>query len=336
MAHRALIFIISVIVWFQGTRIVIAADPIDKSVYGGVLHSGLLLILYDDGTFGAWNLKTSEYVKEEAVLHSRKGLNRLAADADYLWVADDTSVYCWNSTSPGWVRKAGFDGDGEVSAGMAVISGKPYVVFPSKVVDPIGNRTLKPQKLQGYAMLLGPPFKVLTTHGTNSTLWIGVGRGEWGGALFGLDVNASTWVTSSDSAKYVTGITHTPRNEVVTSWSMSHFSASTMIRVHKTDATTKTEYSALNDKYYQCIAYNTFDEVLYAMESTNLVEIRDGKPTKLAALDGRLYESEPNAIGISPGIMAILPIARREVVIVPKRGEPWLFRDGRLTKLVKP
>lgn len=209
-------------------------------------------------------------------------------------------------------------------------------MLPSKVVDPVGGRTFKTPKLNGYAELLGPPFGELATHTTASTLWIGVGRGEWGGAFLGLDAKAEMWKSSADGLNYATDITHVADGEVVVSWSMNHFTASTLIRVHKADAKVKTEYPALQQMYCQRVAYSPFDDVVYGIENADLVIIADGKPSKVATLDGRLHEREPHAIGVAPGIVALLPAGRRTIFIVPNQGNPWRVENERVTRLGKP
>lgn len=92
---------------------------------------------------------------------------------------------------------------------------------------------------------------------------------------------------------------------------MSHFGANTLIRVHKPDGTPKQSYLDLVDRYYQNIAYNPRDKVLYGVENTDVVSITDGKPTWIAALKGPLFEREPNAIGVAPGVAALLQSRRR-------------------------
>src|SRR5262249_225244 len=138
----------------------------------------------------------------------------------------------------------------------------------------------------------GPPLRILATHGTNSMLWIGTGKGEWGGKLIGLDPKTGKWV-HGDGGGYVTGITHAIPDEVLVSWSMSHLGNHTQIQIHKADGTVKTEYPELKSKYYQQIAYNSYDRTVYGIESDELVTIKEGNPSKVVSLNGILYESEP-------------------------------------------
>jgi hypothetical protein len=295
-----------------------------------------LLCLYDGGVVEAWDLKTGVCAKDMAIRLSRKGLTCLAADGERLWAADDSTLFRWSSKAGAWEKDVGFDAGGEGLAGLAPVNGVPLLVLPSKVIDPVKGRTFKVPKLEGYAAQQGPPLRILATHGTESMLWVGTGRGEWGGALLGLDPTAGTWRHWTDAVHYVTGITHAAQGQVIVSWSMSHFGANTLIRVHNPDATVKAEHPELAEKYYQCVTYSPYDNMLYGVESTDLVSIKDGKPSKIAKLDGRLYERERAAIGVAPGVLALVPVGRTTIVIVPKQGEPWRLREGELTRLRKP
>src|SRR5262249_29151340 len=110
----------------------------------------------------------------------------------------------------------------------------------------------------------------------------------------------------------------------------------TRVKVHNPDATVKDEYPYLKDKYYQRLVYNPFDKTLYAVMNEDLVTVTDGKPTKVIRLEGRLYEREPDSTGAVPGLLAVIPVGPKAVAVVPKRGDPWLVRDGKVMKLKKP
>ena len=151
-------------------------------------------------------------------------------------------------------------------------------------------------------------------------LWIGTGYGEWGGHLVGLNPRTGEWVQYHDALHYVTGITQATPDELIVSWSMSHFGANTRIRVHKLDGTPKSSYPELDSKYYQRIAYSPYDKTLYGVENIDVVSIKEGKPSKIAELEGQLFEREPMAIGVSPGVAANTPDRPENS---DRRSEPW-------------
>jgi hypothetical protein len=215
-----------------------------------------------------------------------------------------------------------------------LVGDTPVLVFPSEVSDPFGKRTFKVPRII-KSPLGGPPLRILATHGTDSMLWIGTGNGEWGGTLLGLNPKTGDWVQAGGPG-YVTGITHSSPDEVVVSWSMSHFENHTQILVHKFDGTVKTEYPELKSKYYQRIAYSPHDKSLYGIESNEIVTIQDGRPSKVASLKGVLYVREPMAIGVAPAVLELIPTGPKEVIVVPKQGEPWRIREGEVTLLRKP
>jgi hypothetical protein len=310
------------------------ADEPGEPVRAAAAYDGHLLCLYDGGAVGAWDLKTGEYAKDTGSRLARKGLTSLAAAGETLWSTDEAALYRWSAEAGAWVKAAGLGEPEERLAELVTVGKTPLLVYPSKVVDPVAGRTFPFPRLDKPGQR--PPLGVLAACGTDATLWVGTGRGEWGGTLFGLDVVTGAWVHRYDALHYVTGITRTAPGEVVVSWSMSHFLAHTLVRVHRADATVKTEYPRLDGKYFQCVTYNARDDTLYGVESTDLVTIKDGKPSKVAKLNGRLFEREPNAIGVAPGVLALMPTGPQEVAVIPKRGRPWQLRNGELTPLRKP
>ncbi|QEL20685.1 hypothetical protein [Limnoglobus roseus] len=313
---------------------VAAADPPAEVIHAATVHDGRLLCLSEGGAVAAWELKTGAYATAEAGRLSRKGLNRLEGDGDRLWAADGAALYEWSAMAGGWEKRAAYEAGGETLVAIVPVGGTPYLVFPSAVVDPVGKRPYPVPKVKRPRG--GPPLRILATHGTAARLWVGTGNGEWGGDLLGLDVKTGTWVHDASGGGYVTGITHATGDEVIVSWSMDHFGARTEICVHKADGTRKTEHGSLAGKYYQRLAYNPGDRSLYGIEARDVVTIEQGKPTKVAGLDGRLFEREPNAIGVAPGVLALIPAGKGAVVVVPKVGGPTLVRDGKVTRLVKP
>ncbi len=207
-------------------------------------------------------------------------------------------------------------------------------MFPSKVKNLASGRTFKVPRLKGQLEI--DSLRILALHATDSMVWIGTGQGEWGGHLVGLNPRTGEWVQYYDEAHYVTGITQATPDEVIVSWSMSHFGANTLLRIHKLDATPKLRYPVLVSKYYQTIAFNRYDKTLYGVENTDVVSIREGKPSVIAGLEGPVFEREPMAIGASPGVSALLPIAQKTLIVVPKHGLPWKLADGALTRLRVP
>jgi hypothetical protein len=327
----------------RGAQPETAAEPIvatlelgeeGDSIRAAVAHDGRLLCLYDGGAVAAWDLDTGNYAPDIAARFTRRGLTALATDERRLWAADGESVYRWSTNAERWERAAGCPATEESLAALVLVAGSPLLVYPSRVVDPVAGRTFV---VPGLKRPHAAPLGILATLGTEQRLWIGTGRGEWGGVLLGLDPKAGTWDIRYDDLHYVTGITDSGQaDEVMASWSMSHMMAHTLVRAHKADATVKTEFPEMEQKYFQRLTRAAVDGTLYAVESDYLVTVADGKPTRLARLAGRVFEREPHAVGVAPGILALVPTGPGAVVVVPKTGEPCLWRGGTVTTLRKP
>jgi hypothetical protein len=295
-----------------------------------VVHKAKLVCLDEKGRFFAWNL---EDVSFDAVTSSKltlESVTHIAASGDELWATDKSTLYSWSDEEKSWKQVCDFDRGGERLETLIGVAGSPLLVFRSRVEDVRARRTFKVPNVEGHQIDFR---RVLAFFTTDSMLWIGTGYGEWGGHLVGLNARTGEWMQYYDALHYVTGITQAKPNEMIVSWSMSHLGADTLIRIHNPDGTPKTPYPELDSKYYQTIVYSPFDKTLYGVENTEVVTIEEGKPSKVAVLDGRVFDREPDAIGVSPGVSSIIPVGRKSLVIVPKSGLPWTLRDGNLTRL---
>lgn len=294
-----------------------------------VLDQDRLIHLDESGRVRVWRLRDGGFDPASTAEFAKEGLIRLASDGSGLWAVSTSNVYRWSSEDRAWKGVATLNQDRHVVRGFAVAGGAPLLVLTTGVMNPM--------KKQMYAAPRTAPLsRTVAVLGTESALWIGTSSGEWGGTLHGLDPANGTWVGYDDSLHYVTGITQDRSGEVVVSWSMSHFDADTMIRMHRQNAAASRDFPELQRKYYQTVAFNPFDGTLYGVEQRDVVTISDGIPTKIAELDGRVYGKEAMALGVAPGIGGLLPFAPRAFVIVPKAGMPWMLREGALTRLSEP
>jgi hypothetical protein len=306
----------------------------DEQAPAAALYKGELIYLDQHRRFRVWGLEEGEFDQGKSSRLAHAGMTRLASNGAGLWATDKSSLYSWSPGENTWNRICGLGGDGEELEALVVVESAPLLVFPRKVESPTAGRTYKVPKLKGQLDLNS--LRVIAHLATDTMLWMGTGQGEWGGHLVGLNLKTGKWVQHYDELHYVTGITQASHEELIVSWAMSHFGASTRIRVHKLDSTPKVAYPTLESKYYQRVVYSTFDKTLYGIEDIYVVSIKDGKPSKIAGLAGQLFEREPMAIGVSPGISALVPIAAKTLIIVPNHGLPWMLKNGHLTRLRVP
>jgi hypothetical protein len=305
-------------------------------INSAAVYDDSLLCLYTNGSIVAWDLKSGRYAKDTSARFARDKLQAIAAHGSKLWAVDGKTVFLWSAMNLKWEKYATFDAGEEWPVAITPIGDKPYIVFPSKLIDPTREKDGVFKVPAGKAPWDKPPLRILATHYTDSMVWIGTGYGEWGGTLLGFDPMTGKWVVLHRGGGYATGITHSAKDEVTVSWSMSHFRADTQIITHKADATVKTEYPLLGQKYYQCITYSKQDDLLYGIEQSDIVTIKDGNPTKVATLAERLYEREPKAIGVAPGIASLISAGPKTLIVIPKQGLPWLMRGKEVTRLRTP
>ncbi len=167
-----------------------------------------------------------------------------------------------------------------------------------------------------------------------ATLAIGTGYGEWGGTLWTLDLATGRWAHHFDELACVTGLSWGTEGLLVT-WSMSHFSASTRVRLHRADASVVREGSRLDGKYLRAIAAE--GDWVTALEQNTLVRVKpDLTFSPIGARLALPYGAEPLAVGVSSGIAVMLPVPGHRVLVVSAAGQGVLAGAGAVTPLKAP
>ena len=161
-----------------------------------------------------------------------------------------------------------------------VVGDNPVVVYPTRVVE---ARTGKVHRLSELKDAAYPVFRALAVRAAGTHVWVGTGYGEWGGALFGLDLTSGQWVQFKDTLHYVTGISEDGQGRLWVSWSMSHFGADMLLRVHRPDATVERAFTESRSKYIQTVAWDEASQILYGIEQNSLVRFEDGKPVEYSS-----------------------------------------------------
>ena len=314
-----------------GCAVANAAQTDEAIVSDAVVFQSYLISLNSQGSFKAWKLDDFSVQPSFGGKLRHSGLTKLAIDGDDLWASDSARVYKWDPAGGTWKAAGTFKPQHDETQALVISDGRPLLIFESRILSPVDGKNFRVPKLKG-TFESERKLRVLSVFSTSKKVWIGTGNGEWGGELIRFSPQDGAWRDYFDALHYVTGITSSV-DDLIVSWSMSHFMAETMIRIHGVDCKPVKEYPELRSKYYEQIAYNHFDNTLYGIESDQLVVIKEGRPVNPVKLTGRLYEREPNAIGVAPGIVKIFPIAERTLIVVPKRGVPLLIRDSKVTEL---
>lgn len=308
-----------------------AAQEVDLRVINGVLFGNSLVVLFEDGSLTAWSMPSGEKDAQLSQALGSRAFTKIASAGEALWGANGEAIFQWNSNDQQWVQLVPQSGD-ELEAIIATDEDL-FQVYARTVVGTISGREHRVPELGG--LLAIDYLRVLALYPQGETLWIGTGQGEWGGHLIALNTRTGEWSIYYDPVHYVTGITGSTNEAVFVSWSMSHFFASTLIRAHSSNAQAIQEFEELQNRYYQHISSSTPEGTLYGVEQNSLVEIDSGAPVELADLGQLGYGVEPNAIGVAPAIVALIPVDTGTVVILHERSLPILFRGDQLEKLVR-
>jgi hypothetical protein len=317
-----------------------------------VLYKDWLIHLDEKNRLRMWALRDGSFDAEATARFAREGLTGLASDGKQVWAVSTREVYLLVPEG-GWKIAGRLRKSKEFIKGFAAVDGMPLVIFESQIVDAVHGKTFRspgmyprmPSASSFQLTDLGDEeswssgmfgLNVVAAVGTESYLWIGTSNGEWGGSLYRVNPRTGSWVSDSDCRGYVTGITKAATNEVFVSWSMSHMGpATTQICRHALKSKPQ-KYPELEAQYYQTVGFNPFDNILYGVEQGDVVTIKDGLATTVAEISGPVFDKEPLALGVAPGIRSLLPLGPGALVVVPKVGMPWLLRDGKLTHLTEP
>lgn len=286
--------------------------------------------LSQDGKVHAWRTKDLGADAEYARALASQPLRLLATGRGQLWGTDLARLYRWSEDTRTWKPEASLPKSLEFAIDLAVVGDRPVVVYTAHVVE---ARTGKVHPLAKLKKAAFPVMRALAVQATATHVWVGTGYGEWGGALYGLELSSGRWVQFKDSLHYVTGITEDAEGRLWVSWSMSHFDARTLLRVHRKDATAEREYPELRSKYIQTVAWDDARQVLHGVEQQSLVRFEDGKPVDVHSLGELAYAQEANAIGVAPGITRMEALGPQRFLLVHESAAPRVYVDGKVVAL---
>ncbi|WP_232293447.1 hypothetical protein [Stigmatella aurantiaca] len=295
-----------------------------------VVQGEHIVHLSREGTVHAWRVGDLGADPEYARALASQRLLLLATGGGQLWGTDLARIYRWSEKERAWAAVGTLPARKEPAIDLAVVGDRPVVVYTSSVVE---ARTGKVHPLSKLKDAFAKGFRALAVHASGTHVWVGTGYGEWGGCLFGLDLKRGQWVQSKDSLHYVTGIASDGEGNLWVSWSMSHFMANTLLRVHRPDATVARAYPEFKSKYIQTVAWDDARKVLYGIEQNSLVRFEEGKPVELVSLGELPYAQEPNAIGVAPGVTRLESLGSGRLLLVHESRAPIVYTEGKLVTL---
>lgn len=299
-------------------------------------HGAHLLVADGQGTVRAWTAKDLAF---DAALTKRlngDGLLAIAADGETLWGFDGSRAFTWDDAGQQWDQAASKKPPRATCTAFAVVGGAPVATCGPGVFrftdgaswDAPGFK----DQLSGRGF--GEAPSAIASQGTQ--LAIGAGFGEWGGYFWLLDTATGVWRKHYDSLAYPTGMTWTGSAWAV-AWSMSHFDASTRVRLHAADGGVSKEGARVRGRYLRALAWDAGTKSLLGLEQQDLVRIDEKLAfTKLQAIGQVPYGAERLAVGVSSGIGAFVPLGGGRFLVAPVSGDPLVVGGGRVTPLRAP
>jgi hypothetical protein len=294
------------------------------------LDADHLYVADGDGTVRAWNRSTFELDAPLTKKLNGDGLLAIVRDGETLWGFDSTRVFTWDFHGARWELVKGKAPPAPCSA-FAVVGGKPVgTCGPGVHRFTDGKYWNAPEfKEQIRGRGFGESPHAIASNG--NVLAIGTGFGEWGGHLWLLDVSTGAWSKFYDSLGNAVGIAKTDKGWFV-AWSMSHMSAHTRVRLHGADAKELTLGPEFDGRYLRALAAD--GGALFGIEQNELVKVTNAlKLEKVQSFTPVKYGPERNAVGVSPGISAFLPIGDERFLLVPVSGSPLIIGKGKTVAL---
>lgn len=293
-----------------------------------------LLVAYGSGEVRAWTAKDLAFDAAFTKKLNGDGLLAVAATADALWGFDGTRAFRWDDAGAQWDLVKSKPPPAPCSA-FAVVDGAPVgTCGPGVHRFSDGTYWDAPafaDQVKGRGF--GEFPRALASHGTQ--LAIGTGFGEWGGHLWVLDVATGKWGKHYDALGNAVGLAWTPKGWAV-AWSMSHFDATTHVRLHGPDGAPLKEGERLRGRYLRALAADDAGAV-FGLEQQQLVRVTDALALAPVQSIGTVkYGPERNAVGVSPGVAAFLALGGGRFLVVPEAGEPRVVGGGKVSVLAAP
>jgi hypothetical protein len=295
-------------------------------------HEGHLVIADGAGAVRAWAAKDLSLDAELTKRLSGQTVLAVVAAPGTLWGFDASRPFRWDDAGARWEPVPSTPPAAPCLA-FAVVAGAPVCVTQASVHRFTDGRVFDAppfkDQLEGRGFGHGPA--VLATHGSQPAL--GVSFGEWGGFLWLLDVASGAWARHYDSLGAPAGIAWTGAAWAV-AWSMSHFDASTRVRLHGVDGAPTREGPLLSARYLRALAWDDEGKALFGLERQQVVRVEASLDlTSLHRIGKVAYGPERNAIGVSPGVAAFQVLQGGGLLLVPHHGDAVVIARGKTSPL---
>lgn len=294
-----------------------------------------VIVADGDGTLSAFTLNDLRFDAAFSRQLQGDGLLAVARDGDVLWGFDGRRVFTWDDAGARWDLVKAKGPPAECRA-FAVVARAPVCVTGTAVYRFTTGTVFEAPPFDGQVRGRGFGDAPHAVAAAGNQLAIGTGFGEWGGFLWLLDLETGAWSSYPDTLGNAVGIAWTGDAWAV-AWSMSHFDATTRVRLHGRDAKPLKESARLRGKYLRTLAWDAEQQTLVGLEQQALVKVTPGLVLERLQPIGKVtYGPERNAVGVSPGIAQLTALGRGRYLIVPLQGPALVASGGKTVALVTP
>jgi len=289
-------------------------DPRDSYIDAAVFDDSLLL-LRGNGELEARSLESLHPLPESALLTEQRFLRIESAGNGFVALSGEGGLFVASKEEPRWnPLLSDFEIDTEGMVEFVTTTNGPYVIYRDRVINPLTGRTYLPPILRG-PIPSSLAFASIV-RGIGPRVWIGTSQGEWGGHLAILDTETGAWSTYYDSLGYPTGIDRLGKDDVVVTWAMSHFMASSRLRVHNAHAEIVREYRRRNDSYYQSALSTSHGVSLVVVDRQYVYKMVEDEAVAEHDLGTLTYPNEPWAIGVRPAVLDLFESKTGALVVI--------------------
>lgn len=314
-----------------GSLIIVAlATRVQPPPVKTMLYKGYVISLLSDGNIEA--LHTSDWKKDRKFSKALQQFEPefLFSNSKTLAMINKEKSFTWSDEKFQWIEIGKLPHTEEPVLDGLVLNKRLFVIYPSEVVEPSGNRTYK---------IPIDHFPLRAAYAGKDKLWFGTGYGKAGGHLLILDIQSGEWNQIRHIDRYINSFTEDGSGTVWVVWVRNNLfdgklDADSVLSSLSSDGIPRGYNGFLKDRYIQSIAFNKYDNHIYGIDRNYVVRFKPDITETIADLGNiRYLRDYYDEAGIIPAINDLL-IVGRETFVIPHRIDGlFLCEKGNIRKI---
>lgn len=304
-----------------------------------VLYKSHIISLLRDGNIEA--LRTSNWKKDKQFSKALQQYNPefLFSDSKTLAMINKEKAFMWSDKKVEWVEIGKLPHTEETTLDILMSDNRLFVIYPSKIVEPLSNRTYTIPDLWSLSKTEINRFRLLSVYAGKNELWFGTGYGKKGGDLLILNIESGNWNQIHHIDRCINSFTEDESGTIWVVWVKNnlkdgHMEADSVLSSLSSDGMPKGYNGFMQDRYMQAIAYNKYDSLIYGVDRNRVVRFKSNIVEAIADLGNiRYFRDDHDATGVLPAIDDLLIVDKDKFVIPHKINGLFLYESGKIRKL---